>query len=821
MVPYNAPCVQLVCGKTANGSRPQLDKSIQMPSPTSYPKDWDSKTQRPLGEILTVSAKVLQQSYWPFFLRSDDSYDQGVRGSVLWISKSIPVLSILLSATSVITPLGLYSSTAAGKPVRATFVHVPDASSFGLHGTMTRANYSVTRACGTVTHAGASFRYDSRPCPLSDDGYGHLPNSSKPDSPCCLDVSLPAAIRDRFSSGFRNTTVSNSLDIQWRQYTLTTRAGYLNGSAFMAGRYRNVQSLLFEETRIPIEGLIVDTIRGGIGFRNHTVPIGFHRPVTWQEDLLFIEPETVCVDTNLTLDYTQYFRHHWGPLPVSRVALTDRGGFSDLDRTMPAVDLSDPQRNADLRGRALAAAWLHNVLSAMWFNVTNPSLPLGAINSTMNQTFPYTNAFMTGYPEFTLSKNFYNEFWVFQNRPGVHVFDRDAVSSRDVSDTFQLRLLNYTLINDLCRGIDESSTAQANNILVSCGLLQGIPRRRDGGDPFLLEDGVQWTKGLYSCASATKATIKTVSLSYNGTGSRFDGLKVTDIKDKQYAGESSMPLWGVEDVGGQYRADEISLIWGLVSPEHEGGANMTTYRQPSLYLPGRMSAGTRQMPSMSEGGNPAGSDFAYNMWLGTYCNTLDLAARGKANARNCDDKSKYGASSNVAMWTKWQKLTASAETASRVPDLIFTDFAASAVLGTKSGSGPGSGTGQASILVTPEILVIRYRLAYGVPAAISAVAVFLIACLSLALTCNGQDGVAGMRKHLQQLAPGRIYTTLLAPQGTGSDLAMRGKDWNRRFGAHVIDLSQGHPMAVHKMVPSDCASEGDPDEMNAEQMEPE
>ncbi|RDA91144.1 hypothetical protein CP533_0433 [Ophiocordyceps camponoti-saundersi (nom. inval.)] len=767
----------------------------------------------------TTGSKVLQQSYWPFILRSDDSYDDNVRWSILWTSRLMPAISILLSVASVLTPMGLYSATAEGKPVKATFVYAPDTSAFGLYGPMRRSVYSETRACGSVSYGNESFRYNVKPCPMSNDGHDVLKQSSDPTRPsyiCCLDVNLPASIKDIYSSGYKNSTVSNFFDIQWRQYALSTRPGYLNGSAYMVGQWRNVESVLSDEGYSIVEGLVVDTINGGIGFRNHTVPTDFTRAVTWEEDLLFIEPETVCVDTNLTLEYTKDVRLSWGTLPVSRVNLTDRGGFSHLDLTMPSVDLSNPQKNADLRGRALAAAWMHNVLNAMWFNVTDPTLPLTYMNSTLNQSYPYKGALITGYPEFSLSKNFYNEWWVYQERPGFHVFARDSTSPSSFNATFEMRLSNYSHINDICRGIDETSPATSRNILISCGLLQSIPQRTDGGDPFTQENGAKWMKKLYSCASATKATIKTVTLTYNNTeeDSRLDGLSALEIRDKEYPDEASMPLWGVEDVGNRYLASEIGLVWGLVSPEYEGRANITTYRQPSLYLPGRMSTWDDQIPFMSDGSNLAGSDFAPNMWLGAYCNNLDREARRLETFDNCDSKKIYKASSNIAMWTKWQRLTAHADMASQVPNLIFTDFAASAVLGTKSvlSLAKEEGRNRQEILVTPQVLVIRYKLPYAVPALVSAAVVSLIVCVSIVSAFTGKDGLAGIRQHVQRLSPGRIYTTVLAPPGQGSDLTMRSRDWNQRFGAQLIDLSRDYPIAMQKMAPSDCAEEEETDE---------
>jgi len=36
-----------------------------------------------------------------------------------------------------------------------------------------------------------------------------------------------------------------------------------------------MESLVLNNTFQPVEGLIVDTVNSGIGFRNHTVPLGF------------------------------------------------------------------------------------------------------------------------------------------------------------------------------------------------------------------------------------------------------------------------------------------------------------------------------------------------------------------------------------------------------------------------------------------------------------------------------------------------------------------------------------------------------------------
>jgi len=73
---------------------------------------------------------------------------------------------------------------------------------------------------------------------------------------------------------------------------------------------------------------------------------------------------------------------------------------------------------------------------------------------------------------------------------------------------------------------------------------------------------------MYTCASAVKATIKTVSFSYNGTQNSLKSLAAIDIKPKIYKDENSLPIWGVEDTGNAWNTEGINLIWGLVSPEY-------------------------------------------------------------------------------------------------------------------------------------------------------------------------------------------------------------------------------------------------------------
>lgn len=88
-----------------------------------------------------------------------------------------------------------------------------------------------------------------------------------------------------------------------------------------------------------IAGLVVNTKTGGIGFRNHTTPPVLPFGGIWSEDLLFIEPETECVDLNITLDFKIPFSNDEMDLVID-LAVTDHGGFTNFNKEIPTCKSS-------------------------------------------------------------------------------------------------------------------------------------------------------------------------------------------------------------------------------------------------------------------------------------------------------------------------------------------------------------------------------------------------------------------------------------------------------------------------------------------------
>lgn len=193
-----------------------------------------------------------------------------------------------------------------------------------------------------------------------------------------LNTTIPSILQQIYKSGTRSgSSIANYFDIQWRQFAQSSR-NFNNASVdtnLTVGVYRNVQSVLLNNEIQAVEGLIVDTQVGRIGFRNHTVPLGLAHGASWSEDILFLEPETVCVDTNLTLDYSHDSSNV--VYPDSDFHITDHGGFVNLpsvlnnDTAVPDWP-NNTQETLDLHARAYWAALMFNFRTALYFNITNP-----------------------------------------------------------------------------------------------------------------------------------------------------------------------------------------------------------------------------------------------------------------------------------------------------------------------------------------------------------------------------------------------------------------------------------------------------------------
>lgn len=308
----------------------------------------------------SVVGGILNASWWPTILRTDTAATTRVDKRVVLISMFSTVSLIMLAVVSIVTPLGLYENISHGSYEEVEFGYSPDLQPIGK-GTPQRTDYNVSRLCGGDSlidcpgqyHGG--FNYD----PMG--GY----NRSKNENAWISSV-VPSNITEIFSSGSTGdrSLVAGAFDIEYRSFIQASNlTGYsVNGPNIDDGRkrtqaaFRTYESFIIKEQINIVEGLVVDTKAGGIGFRNHTVPINPGRGSKWTEGLLWIQPDTVCVSLNINVEYT-IPDDPSGPM---KVVLTDQGGFFELTKHSPPINLTDAQTRPELYARAHAGATCHN-----------------------------------------------------------------------------------------------------------------------------------------------------------------------------------------------------------------------------------------------------------------------------------------------------------------------------------------------------------------------------------------------------------------------------------------------------------------------------
>lgn len=354
----------------------------------------------------------LHNSLWPNLLGSDSAAIRGVPKRLVLLVRSKVILALILSIAATITPLGLYQVILPGSsPTTSTFHYIVDNSEFG-YGTPPRTDLPWSRICGDFYPVA---------CPNSFTNLTEFANATGVyENVTYYDSNVPQYVIDVFESGLANMSpsVSSIFDIQSRSYTwspINNVPGATEpdgGASYPVAAYRQIASLVTSNAYELIDGLIVDMKNGGIGFRNHSAPPVTPYGSTWSEDILFIEPESQCVDTNLTIDFMlKYYEANSSFIdgPVN-IVLTDRGGFANLTRVYPEWDRSDPQNNPELFARAYKAAWLNNVYSMAFMNITNPrnesdpnSHAFEYLNSNVGDTFPLTD--LSGSASYGLSTN--------------------------------------------------------------------------------------------------------------------------------------------------------------------------------------------------------------------------------------------------------------------------------------------------------------------------------------------------------------------------------------------------------------------------------
>jgi len=714
-------------------------------------------------------------------MRTDTSGNGSrVRTSIKLVSKAIPFLVLLCAVTSIVTPLGLGQELSTLPPTSASFQYAKDESPYG-QGTSQRGRHQFSRECTLLVGLGIPL-----PCPYSDTKVDIQTNETgyRFEVVGEYNYTIPNQLREIFSSGMKSTaTVSNFFDIEWRQLSQTTE-GTRGTKPHDVGMFRQLDSFILDNSYKLVEGLVIDAKTGGVGFRNHTIPVGLAHGATWEEDLLFVEPVTECVNTNLTFEFEMTSNESEAG-GIRNLFIRDQGGFAKLNTTRPEFDHPNAQSNPDLTGRAYKAAWLNNALTMLYMNITNQKDQAKGIksfsymNSEVGKTFQLPHSAVDSYDGLSLSSKFGNYLHLGSLRSGL-----DGVFN--YSNPFNITGRDFSAVPLLCSGAGKDDIANISNIYVGCTLLRGAPKRIDSGDPYLFEDGSKWSSPLHVCASAVRATIKTVHFALNGTSSSstttssssspttssLSNLKVQSINLKTYPNPAvDAPLWGVEDSG--FALGGISPIWGIISPEYASRPNVSSVRQPHLHLPGHSSgfSASKITTRIAMRENLPGAGFAQMVMN----RVIDMMGG------STDWPFDYTGGSSVALFGRWQELSSDAARIAEAINLMWTDLAASAVVGTRSGADV-----PAQQIIRPVGSRITYDVRFGIPAAFLVLALGVVIVLVFGTTCFGRGGMGVLRMRIGQLSVGRVFTTFLYPDE--STLTMKTRQWREVNGLKVITV---------------------------------
>jgi hypothetical protein len=391
----------------------------------------------------SVLGRLLNNSLWPSILRTDSATHHGVNKRVVLLSTLSTLGSLLLAIVAPITPLGLSTRIQSSSASLVQFNYAIDNTMIGQT-KISRTNYVNNRLCGAfilLNCPGSCAGYDTI---SNTTGEYAIPNDSDP----YISSAIAPNITEVFTSATNSSrTISSVFDIQYRLFTVWGNSTKPNETQWIdqgrpqtRGQFQYIQSFILDDRYEAVEGLVVDTKAGGIGFRNHSMPPSSDTGYEWTEDILWIEPDTVCVNTNLTLDFTAA-----ASIGALSANLTDRGGFVNLPTDYPYLDLNRSQMDPMLYARAWKGAVLSNMNLLLYFNQTighsyigkkygigDTFLDLISPNQLSVQEFPAGNEIMMPTPlSFdTNSSNFSNPNAVPQYLD-ISTYDRFWVQSID------------------------------------------------------------------------------------------------------------------------------------------------------------------------------------------------------------------------------------------------------------------------------------------------------------------------------------------------------------------------------------------------------
>jgi len=726
----------------------------------------------------SVLGRLLNSSLWPSILRTDSVTHRGVSKKVVLLSALSTLGSLLLAIVGPVTPLGLSTRVQSSSAGLVRFKYAIDNSPIGQL-KISRTDYVNNRLCGAFVLLN---------CPGSYAGYNTISNATGeyaiPDGP---DAYMSSAIAPNITEAFTSATnssrtISSVFDIQYRLFTVweSTKSNETQwidqGRPQTRGQFQYFQSFILDDRYEAVEGLIVDTKAGGIGFRNHSMPPSSDTGYEWTEDILWIEPDTVCVNTNLTLDFTT-------ALSIGAISanLTDRGGFVNLPKDYPYLDLNHSQMDPMLYARAWKGAVLSNLNLLIYFNQTRGHSYIGkkyGIGDTFLDLISPNQLSVQQFSDGTILMptplSFDTNSYNFSNPNAVPKYldistcDQSWVQSIDFADIWS----PGTVVS----GFGGADNVSIETISVIGGLILGTGIQVDeSGNPLNGLPSVQinplanWSRPLFSCATALRASVKRITFNSNST-SVLSNLNIVNIEAISYASNDTIPIWAVEKPS--LRIGDINPFWGIVSDKYASSASLMTIQKESFYLP----ASSSSIWGISSVDSSAGADAPGGVLEAVYSPMFI-------------GMPDYSGTTNWALFLKWQSLSRSASTAGSIINLMWTDLMANAVVGAKglfsdTDNTALEETGSATAVATPLKDAIHYDFVYAIPAFVYFALYGATLTFAILLFVLGRVRIGMLRALLNHTSAGRA--AIMERYPSEDRVLAKTSEWTRAFGQENV-----------------------------------
>ncbi|CAO3690075.1 unnamed protein product [Umbelopsis ramanniana] len=640
-------------------------------------------------ETWSAFSKLLQQPFWSTFLSTDTGNSKYVRASINWTINYATISIIIITIAGIITPLGLYDTTSTSSQTMALNTLTDTGPLSTLY--TDREGYQESRMC--------SNGITSLVCPGSS--YYTTSNGT-----VTFNTTVPNNIMEKFTS--YNGGIG-PMDIQFRIYETGINTGANGGNGYTQGVYRVDESIITSTKLFASQNLIIDKSETpGVGILNVTVPF-FQSGGNWNQQILWLEPVTECVDLNVTYDFTLQDASPSSPtLQLSNYAITDRGGFANYNANHYQPN-QPTDRNVNLQTHAYQAANYALRTGLVAFNISSSqignSYSAPAADTFLSPAIGMALGGLDTLSELTLNSNL-------------------TVGSGS-SDSFVI-----------CGTNMENAEPSLDNVNVQCTLLFGQPIRTDGGLNNILTTGSTWSQPIYACASAVRAKLQQID--FKATTALSDESQLSDLSLTRQ--DIDQPVtWAVERTG--LNASTVQPYWGPVDEAYANDTFLYTMQATSMYIP------RSQMELYGQG--IAVVNYA---WSVLYDGVMDSASLGM----------NYFDTTKPTLNKLWQE-HGSVEGGPYVINSIWTDLVANGIVGTPV---------FLTTVVAVDHPFVGFNWIYGIPALMAVCFWAPLFLFALILLCTRKNRVSTIRRVLELTALGNVVTGILSENGDKSHIGL-------------------------------------------------